>query len=237
MSEKCVKAYQILRAVGSRLSSRCARVAQRVTHQSKGDSRLAAAMAANLAAQLAALGAPSSGQGQGNSGGGAPAARLPPKKRHRDVAAAPNASGCNAVRVDSFFRPGNDGACTRRERTPTPPRWRRPPVRLCFARPPARRVACSHAAHVACTRCVRAARCRPQRRRWRRVLLQWRATSAPLGEALTAAPSLRPPHRLLACAAGRGAGVLQTVFQHPSSRRANALAQRPPLQTYTFVFS
>ena len=62
------------------------------------------------------------------------------------------------------------------------------------------------------------------------------ARSRSVGEALTAAPSLRPPRRLLACAAGRGAGVLQTVFQHPSSRRANALAQRPPLQTYAFVF-
>ena len=65
-------------------------------------------MAANLAAQLAALGAPSSGQQSGGAGGvGAP--RLPPKKRHREGAFAPAASGA-ALRLDGVFRPGNEGA-------------------------------------------------------------------------------------------------------------------------------
>jgi hypothetical protein len=135
-------------------------------------------MAANLAAQLAALGAPSSGQSQGSSyggGGGAPAARLPPKKRHRDgVAAAPSAS--IAVRVDGFFRPGNDGA--RRARSDVPPSAHihpRAPL-LCaaagasFCVPP-RGARCIHA--MSARRVAPAAMpCRQ-----RRVLLAWRASS------------------------------------------------------------
>jgi len=63
-------------------------------------------MAANLAASLAALGAPSSQQGQGNTGPGAP--KLPPKKRHRPDGA--NSVSAGPVRVgESLLRSTAEG--------------------------------------------------------------------------------------------------------------------------------
>ncbi len=128
-----------------------------------GAGRAAAAMAANLAAQLAALGAPLSSQNAGPQG--APTCRLPPKKRHREVAAASSASTA-ALRVESAFRPGNEGAWARRSLLGTAAVWRRlrrarAAVSACDARTraattlPSRQAAAS--AHPSRLRCERAA--------------------------------------------------------------------------------